>query len=188
MKKIAIFASGGGSNAASVMDRLQHSPEISIVKIYTNKATAGVIVEASRRNVECRVFSKNELLDDSILNELIQLQIDWILLAGFLLKIPPSFVKAFPDRIINLHPSLLPLHGGKGMYGHFVHEAVKEAGDKQSGITIHLVNEVYDDGKILRQYKVDIHPTDDAAMIEKKVRELEAKYYAKAIEEIVLLS
>ncbi len=184
MKNIAIFASGTGSNAAAIMDRFIEYDDIFVSLAATNKPDAGVLDEAHERGVPTRVFTKKELHDEDYMHDLL-LGIDVVVLAGFLLKIPPFLVEAFQGRMINIHPSLLPKYGGKGMYGMRVHEAVLENNEKESGITIHYVSENYDEGDILRQEKVSISQRDTARTIALKVQKLEHEHYPKIVEKLV---
>jgi phosphoribosylglycinamide formyltransferase-1 len=160
--------------------------KISVVLVISNKADANALNRAQRLGVEARYAAKKEFTNGEILKLLQSHKIDFIILAGFLLLVPISIIHAYPDRIINLHPALLPKHGGKGMYGMHVHEAVVRAGDKKSGITIHLVNEHFDEGKIIAQHEVNVSPGDAPSDVMHKVRELEHKYLAPEIEKVLV--
>jgi len=185
--RLAIFASGGGSNADQICSYFEKHPSVSIGMIITNNAKAGVIEVAKRHHVDCNIVLKKNWVDPfNVLPVLESHQITHIVLAGFLLLIPEWLIKAFPNRIVNIHPALLPKFGGKGMYGHHVHEAVKEAGDAVTGITIHTIDEEYDKGDILFQQRVDLQPGDSAEEIAAKVLILEHYYYPRAIENWVL--
>lgn len=187
MKRLAILGSGSGSNAKNLLTYFQHHEQIEIVLIAHNKANIGIIEHAKDFNIPtCLLTKENFILTDSFIQHLSHLKVDWIILAGFLWKIPVKLCQRFENRIINIHPSLLPKYGGKGMYGHFVHEAVFNAQEKTSGITIHLVNEEYDKGEILFQGSVVIAPEDDPASIEQKVRALEIQYFPSIIEKTIL--
>lgn len=185
MKKIAILASGSGTNAEKIMEYFQHSPKGEIVLIAANKKDAYVLERAKKFQVPTFTFSKSGLDAGALTQKLQELQVDFVVLAGFLLKIPHHLIHSFPDRIINIHPALLPNYGGKGMYGNFVHQAVKDSGDPFTGITIHLVNENYDEGKILFQASVPVEKTDTAEEIAKKVHVLEHKYFPNVIESLL---
>jgi len=185
--RIAIFASGSGSNAEAIMKYFQKHPKIEVVALLSNKAEATVLDRAKKFNVPSRVFDKNQFREcDEVLKWLEENKITHIVLAGFLLLIPEKLINAFPNKIVNIHPSLLPKFGGKGMYGIHVHEAVVAAMEKETGITIHLVNAHYDEGKILAQFKCPVLPTDNVETVAKKVLGLEHGNYPKVIEEWVL--
>ena len=144
MKRVVIFASGSGSNAENIINYFENSEKISVVKVYCNKKEAGVYNRCIKLNKNCEWFSREDFVQkNTLLNKLVK-ETDFLILAGFLWKIPEPIVNAFPNKIINIHPALLPKYGGKGMYGMHVHEAVKNNCDKETGITIHFVNERYD--------------------------------------------
>lgn len=185
VKRIAILASGSGSNAEAITRYFQQSDKGTVVIIGSNKANAYVLERAQQLNVPSMVFSKQELEEGTLVSQLQALQIDFVVLAGFLLKIPENLIQAFPDKIVNIHPALLPKFGGKGMYGIRVHEAVKAAGETHTGITIHLVNEQYDDGKIIFQAAVEVLPEDTPEQIAEKVHQLEYKYFPNVIESLL---
>ena len=180
--RIAIFASGGGSNARSIMQHFQNSDIASVVLLGCNRKSAGAFNHASEFNIHSWHFTKDDLQSDSVLEKLKSFDIDLIVLAGFLLMVPEKLVKAYPDRILNIHPALLPRYGGEGMYGMNVHKAVKNAGDSFSGMTIHLVNERYDEGEILFQATTELTSDDTAESIAAKVLALEHRYYPQVIE------
>jgi len=185
-KNIALFASGSGTNAENIARYFQQNENISVSLVLSNKADAFVLERAKKLNIPTVVFSKKEMEEtDKILEILKEYEIDFIVLAGFLLKIPPCLVEAFPRRIINIHPALLPKYGGKGMYGRFVHEAVVANREKESGITIHFVNEHYDEGAIIFQTKCSVSPTDTPDDVARKIHELEYEYFPKVIEQVV---
>ena len=185
MIQIAIFASGNGSNAAKIIEHFKLQKDISFV-VLSNNANAFVIERAKRLGVEVAVFEKNELYKtENVLNFLKCKEIDLIVLAGFMWLIPSNFVTNFPNKIINIHPALLPKYGGKGMYGDNVHRAVIENKETQSGITIHMVNEEYDKGQIIFQEKVKIEPKDTAEILAHKIHALEHLYYPLIIEELI---
>ncbi len=185
MKKIAILASGSGTNAEKIMEYFSHSPKGEIVLIASNKKDAFVLERAKRYKVPTLTFSKSELEAGILTLKLQSLKVDFVVLAGFLLKIPRNLIHSFSGRIVNIHPALLPNYGGKGMYGEFVHHAVKASGDTSTGITIHLVNENYDEGKIIFQASVPVEKTDTAEEIAKKVHGLEHKYFPNVIESLL---
>jgi len=185
--KVAIFASGNGSNAENIAKYFKNNESIIIDSFYTNKAEAYVIKRAYNLGIHCSFYKNSEFREGSIvLDELQERAIDFIVLAGFLLKVPENIIKEFPNKILNIHPALLPKFGGKGMYGDRVHQAVKEAGEKESGITIHYVNECFDDGKIVFQAKCDVLENDGADDIAKKVHALEYKHFPEVIENVIL--
>lgn len=173
MKKILIFASGNGTNTQNIINYFRSS-EIVISKIICNYSDAKVLDIAQNENIESIIISENQLDSDDLLNLLKQLEPDLIVLAGFLLKIPKSITDIF--KIVNIHPSLLPKFGGKGMYGMNVHKAVIESFEEESGITIHWVNENYDDGNIIKQYKCKVSDLDTPKTLSEKIRELELNY------------
>lgn len=181
---IAILASGAGSNAANIIQHFKNT-SVQISLIACNNAQAGVFQIAKNNNIDSFLLSKeNFKLSDTFVNELRNRKIDLIVLAGFLWLVPKNLVNAFEDRIINIHPALLPKFGGKGMYGHFVHEAVCEAKEKESGITVHLVNEEFDKGEIIFQATCNVVDCS-ADEIESKVRALEIAHFPKAIENFI---
>lgn len=185
-KKIAIFASGSGSNAENIIRYFQESTSISVIMVATNKADAYVLERAKNLNVPTYYFPKAEWTTaENIVGLLHDLQIDWVVLAGFLLHIPQSLIEAFPQRIINIHPSLLPKFGGKGMYGGHVHEAVVAAGEQESGITIHYVNEHYDEGTVIFQATCPVYPTDTPETVAEKVHALEYRHFPAVIEQLL---
>ena len=183
--RIAIFASGSGSNAENIISFFSSDPRFEFPVIISNKKNAFVLQRAEKLNIHSVTFSREDFESGENILDFLQLQqIDAIVLAGFLLKIPLKLIQAFPNKIINIHPALLPKYGGKGMYGHYVHEAVKNAGDSVSGITIHYVNEHYDDGNIIFQAKCSVLPTDTSEMIAEKVHKLEYEHFPRVIEKI----
>lgn len=178
MVRLAILASGAGSNARNILQHFKESESVQVVLIATNNPNAGVLDIAKEYGVESVVFDKKTFLEsDSFLHVLKESKVDFVVLAGFLWKVPEHVITAFPDRIINIHPALLPKFGGKGMYGHHVHQAVYDAGEKESGITIHYVNERYDEGKIIFQAKFEILPGYGPKEIEAGVRALEMEHF-----------
>lgn len=185
--KIAILASGSGSNAENIINYFSNRPEFQFPMILSNKADAFVHQRAKKLQIPSFTFTKEEFEQGlPILNFLESYQIDFIVLAGFLLKVPKVLIENFPHKIINIHPALLPKYGGKGMYGNRVHEAVSNAGETESGITIHYVNENYDEGSIIFQLKCQLLPTDTPESIARKVHALEYEYFPKIIEKTCL--
>jgi phosphoribosylglycinamide formyltransferase 1 len=185
VKRIAIFASGSGSNAEQIFHYFKDKHSIEIAVIFCNNPEAKVIDRANRLKIPCITFNRTAYNNGTVLEILQQKNIDLVVLAGFLWLIPTSFVAAFPNKIINLHPALLPKFGGKGMYGHFVHEAVKAAGETESGITIHYVNEHYDEGNIIFQGSYPVTPNDTPLDIAAKGTVLEHKHFPEVIEKIL---
>lgn len=188
MKKIAVFASGTGSNAQKIIEHfnLQNSSAAQVALVVCNKENAGVLEVAANANVPSIVISKAQLNDaDFILELLKKHEIDFIVLAGFLLLIPHFLVQNFQKKIINIHPALLPKYGGKGMYGHFVHEAVWKNKEKETGITIHYVNEHYDEGDIIFQAKITLNDDDTPKMIAQKIHLLEHAHFSSVIENLI---
>jgi len=184
--KLAIFASGKGSNAEKIIQFLENHNNIHVSLIVSNKPTAGVLDIASRFNIPTLLIDRKKFMESDEYVQIIKNQgITHIILAGFLLKVPDNLIQAYNNRIVNIHPALLPAYGGKGMYGEHVHQAVIQAGEKESGITIHLVDEEYDHGKTLFQAKVDVHPTDTPDSLAEKVHRLEHEHYSKVIEKWV---
>jgi len=185
--QVAIFASGAGSNAQQIINYFRNSSQIKIALIVSNKSDAGVLSIAQRENIPSIVIDKPTFFEKSDYIELLHSKkIAFIVLAGFLWKIPSGLLQAYPEKIINIHPSLLPKFGGKGMYGIKVHEAVKLAGDRTTGITIHLVDDQYDHGKTLFQAFIPIHSDDSPENIAKKVLELEHQHFPSVIESYIL--
>jgi phosphoribosylglycinamide formyltransferase 1 len=187
MQRIAIFASGSGTNAENIAKYFQTKPQISVSCICTNRSDALVIERARRLNIPVLVFNRHDFYEsDTVINYLIDNNIDWIILAGFLWLIPPGLINRFASKIINIHPALLPKYGGKGMYGDRVHQAVIDNHDAVSGITIHQVNEKYDEGSILFQATCPVEPTDTAETLAARVHKLEYEHFPRIIEEVVL--
>ena len=181
MKRIALLASGSGSNAENIVRYFSDYPEFSFPIIVSNKRDAYVHERAKGLNIPSVTVSKEGFASGEVLDLLRAYKIDCIVLAGFLLKVPENLLKAYPNKIINIHPALLPKYGGKGMYGHHVHEAVVQNKETESGITIHYVNEDYDEGKIIFQARCEVLPTDSAEDVAAKVHELEYKHFPEVI-------
>ncbi|RTL47641.1 MAG: phosphoribosylglycinamide formyltransferase [Sphingobacteriales bacterium] len=186
-QKLAIFASGTGSNTANLIHYFQQHPFITIQLIVTNNPNAGVIQIARQHQIPVLLIEKERFQKtDGYVSEIQAYGIHWIILAGFLWKVPLRLIEAFPHRIINIHPALLPKYGGKGMYGIKVHQAIAEAGESVTGITIHFVNEHYDDGPPIFQTTCSVAPTDTPEQIAQKVHALEYAHFPKVIEDTIL--
>ncbi|HLN52702.1 MAG TPA: phosphoribosylglycinamide formyltransferase [Lentimicrobium sp.] len=182
MKRIAIFASGNGSNAQNIAEYFAENGKGKITAIYCNNPKAYVIQRAESLNIPLVLFNREQFYaDETVLKDLINRKTDLIILAGFLWLLPVNLVKTFDKRIINIHPALLPKYGGKGMYGMAVHEAVIDNNEPESGITIHLIDEMYDKGDIIFQFKCPVSPDDTPDSLAEKVHKLEYQYYPKVI-------
>ncbi len=187
MIHIAIFASGTGTNALNIIKYFSSHPQIKVAKVLSNNPQAYVLEAAAKAGVSTHTFNRQDFYQsDQILELLRESNIQWIVLAGFLWLVPVNMTKAFPNRIINIHPALLPKFGGKGMYGAKIHQAIIEAREAQSGITIHLVNENYDEGKIIFQAQCAVLPGDTAADVAQKVQALEHRHFPEVIEKEIL--
>lgn len=187
MIRLAILGSGSGSNALNIIEQCKQRLDIQVAVVICNIEGAGILDHAKNNGIPAVVISNNELkTEDNLIHVLQQHQVDWIVLAGFLRKIGSEVCQAFPNKILNIHPALLPKYGGKGMYGHFVHEAVYENKETQSGITIHFVNEHYDEGNIIAQFTANLEPSDTPKDIETKVRALEIAHFPTVIFETIL--
>ena len=185
MKNIAILASGEGTNAERIIRHFTAHPTVKVTIVITNKADAGVIRRASSLGTPVEHLPASAFREGKVTETLRRHGIDFIVLAGFLLRIPDDMLAAYPQAIVNIHPSLLPKHGGKGMYGSRVHEAVLEAGDTESGITIHYINEHYDEGAIILQARCPVMPDDTPDTLATRVHRLEYEHYPKVIEELL---
>ena len=184
MRNIAIFASGSGSNAENIIRYFKNHPQVRVDSVWSNKKEAFVLQRAKDLGIESRYFTREEFREpDLMIRELQSRNIDLVVLAGFLWLVPPAFVDAF--TIVNIHPALLPKYGGKGMYGSFVHESVVRNREKESGITIHLVNKEYDKGDHLLQMKCPVLPDDTPDKLAARIHELEYQYFPRAIEEFL---
>lgn len=181
MKKIVIFASGSGSNAENIILHFKNNSQGTVVAVLTNNPHAKVLERAENHNIEAIVFNKTELSDGTVLQKINALRPDLIVLAGFLLMFPAAIIAQYPDKVINVHPALLPKYGGKGMYGMNVHKAVLENKDKETGITIHYVNEHYDEGAVIFQAAVNIEDCSTPEEIANKVHVLEYKHFPEVI-------
>ena len=187
MKKIAIFASGSGSNAENIIQYFAQKPQFCVKSVFCNVPDAYVLERAKKYRSPSFVFNREEFRNpDKVFRQLQEQEIDFIVLAGFLWLMPSFITAAWPNKIVNIHPALLPAYGGKGMYGHHVHEAVIAAGEKESGITIHYVNDHYDQGAIIFQAKCPVLPTDTPDDLAARVHELEYRYFPQIIAETIL--
>lgn len=188
MKKcIVIFASGSGTNTQNLIQYFQQSEFAEVVLVLSNKKDAKVLNRSKNLNIRSLHFSKTSLFSsEGVLKLLKEVNADYIILAGFLLKFPALILKEFPNRVINLHPALLPKYGGKGMYGNHVHKAVVANKEKKTGITIHYVNENYDEGAIIFQKSVALSEKDTSEMVAEKIHELEYKWFPKVVEKLIL--
>jgi phosphoribosylglycinamide formyltransferase-1 len=186
MKRIALFASGSGSNVENIIRYFSNNRELEFLFVISNRSDAFVHERMKKWNIPSYSFNKNDFENGIVLKLLKEKTINFIVLAGFLLKIPENLLNAYPDRIINIHPALLPKFGGKGMYGSHVHEAVVAAGEKESGITIHYVNENYDEGAIIFQARCPVLSIDTPDDVAAKVHALEYEHFPRVIGEVVL--
>ena len=187
MKKIAIFASGSGSNAENIIQYFAQKPQFCVKSVFCNVPDAYVLERAKKYRIPTFVFNREEFRNpDKVFRQLQEQEIDFIVLAGFLWLLPSFITAARPNKIVNIHPALLPAYGGKGMYGHYVHEAVIAAGEKESGITIHYVNDHYDQGAIIFQAKCPVLPTDTPDDLAARIHELEYRYFPEIIEKTIL--
>lgn len=188
MTRIAIFASGAGSNAAKIIEHFRNHEKTGITLIVCNNPSAGVLTIAEKEQIPSLIIEKEQFFrGDGYVPYLKSKKIDFIVLAGFLWKIPASILAAYPNSIINIHPALLPDYGGKGMYGMNVHAAVLRSGDKESGITIHYVDEHYDNGDIIFQDKCIVLPSDTPETLAEKVHRLEHQHFPRVIDQVVSL-
>ena len=184
MKKIAIFASGSGSNAENIIQYFAQKPQFCVKSVFCNVPDAYVLERAKKYRIPTFVFNREGFRNpDKVFRQLQEQEIDFIVLAGFLWLMPSFITAAWPNKIVNIHPALLPAYGGKGMYGHHVHEAVIAAGEKESGITIHYVNDHYDQGAIIFQAKCPVLPTDTPDDLAARVHELEYRHFPRVIED-----
>ena len=186
MKRIVIFASGSGTNAEAIMRRFAERNDREVALVLSNKAGAGVFDRAARFGVKARLIDRSSFYENGgVLAELQALQPDLIVLAGFLWKVPDDLIRAFAGRIVNIHPSLLPKFGGKGMYGQHVHQAVIAQGEAESGITIHQVNEVYDDGEVLFQASCPVMPEDTPDSLAQRIHTLEHEHFPRVVDQLL---
>jgi phosphoribosylglycinamide formyltransferase-1 len=185
MKKIVIFASGSGTNAENIIKYFAETKIGTVVAVFTNRSDAKVIERAQNYQVPAVVFSKDDLNESKILQKINTFRPDLIVLAGFLLKFPQDIIEAYPDKIINIHPALLPKYGGKGMYGMNIHRTIVENKEKETGITIHFVNENYDEGNILFQKNIVLSGDETAEEVAHKIHELEQEHFPQVIERLL---
>ena len=186
-KKIAILASGNGTNAQRIIEHFTQHPQIEVACVIYNRKTAKVAQRAQTLNIPAIYFNKKDFLEtNKVVDYLQQNNIDYIILAGFLLLVPQNILELYPNKILNIHPSLLPKHGGFGMYGDIVHQEVIDQKEKESGITIHIVNEQYDRGDIVFQAKCEVLPQDTPDSLAQRIHQLEHKYFPEVIESFIL--
>ena len=186
MIKLAILASGNGTNAQRISEYFADNTQISVDCIIYNKRNAYVAERAKKLGVPSRYFGRADFYDNgNVLRFLKEREIDWVILAGFLWLVPEDILAAFPNRVINIHPALLPKYGGKGMWGHHVHEAVKAAGEAETGMTVHWVTPVCDGGEIIAQYRCALSPDDTVDDIAEKEHLLEMKYFPQVVEQVL---
>ena len=185
MKRLSIFVSGNGTNLQRIAEYFANNPEVEIANVVCNNPKAYSIERAKNLRIPLRMITKQDFTDEAFVKEMQSLDIDLIVLAGFLWKIPEALIKAFPKKIINIHPALLPKYGGKGFYGEHVHEAVVAAKEPYSGITIHYVNELYDSGEIILQARVSLDEKETPDSLAAKIHQLEQAYFPVAIEQVL---
>jgi phosphoribosylglycinamide formyltransferase-1 len=187
VKKLAIFGSGRGGNAENICVYFNNSSDIKVVVMCTNRKDAFIIERAKKLKIPMVFTSKTELENfDDLAKILAKYKVDYIILAGFLLKIPSKMIEQYPNKIINIHPALLPKYGGKGMYGENIYKAVLENKETQTGITIHLVNQNYDEGKIIKQYACDVSKNENLSSLESKIHKLEFSNFPQTLEKYIL--
>ncbi len=185
MVNIAVFASGSGTNTEALIRHFSSSEKYRVALVFSNRAKAGVLERATRLGVPFEVLTKDKMTSEALMELMARYEIGFIVLAGYLCKIPDELIKAYPKRIVNIHPALLPKYGGKGMYGKHVHEAVVKAGEKETGITIHYINENYDEGEIISQKSCPVEPSDTPDEVATKVHALEHQYYPQVVENLL---
>lgn len=185
MKKIIVFASGSGTNAENIIKHFANTEIAKVVSVFTNNASAKVIERAKNHQIPVEIFSKNELLERNVLQKIQKIDPDLIILAGFLLKFPENIIEHYPNKIINIHPALLPNYGGKGMYGMHIHRAIVNNKEKETGISIHYVNENYDEGAIIFQANTALTEEDTPETVAEKIHELEQKHFPEIIQTIL---
>ena len=186
MKRIVVFASGSGSNAENITKFFKHNRTAKVTQVLCNNKKAKVFERCEKLNVTCTYFDKSDFIDTDVVLNILKNNADFIVLAGFLWKIPSKIINAFPNKIINIHPALLPKYGGKGMYGMNVHKAVAANNEYETGITIHYVNENYDEGAIIFQAKTALEQSDTPENIANKIHVLEQQYFPRVIEDVIL--
>jgi len=185
MKKIIVFASGSGTNAENIIKYFSNIEIAKVVSVFTNNASAKVIDRAKNHQIPVEIFSKNELLERNLLQKIQKIDPDLIVLAGFLLKFPENIIEQYPNKIINIHPALLPKYGGKGMYGMHIHRAIVNNKEKETGISIHYVNENYDEGGIIFQANISLTDEDTPETVAEKIHELEQTHFPEIIHKIL---
>ncbi|WP_425234985.1 phosphoribosylglycinamide formyltransferase [Ulvibacterium sp.] len=186
MKNIVLFASGSGSNVENIVQYFESNTEVTITAVLSNNKDAKVLERCNKLNISALYFNKTSFYEKGLVRKILRtLSPDLIVLAGFLWKMPQDLIQDFPDRIINIHPALLPKYGGKGMYGNHVHQAVKDNMETETGITIHFVNENYDEGAIIYQATTNISPENTIQAIANKVQALEYEYFPRIIEKLL---
>lgn len=186
VKKVIIFVSGNGSNMENIITHFSENPSVKISSVFSNKPNCLALQKAQKHGINSAVFDKESLNCGQVTRVLTEKNPDLIVLAGFLLKIPEDLVKQFPNKIINVHPALLPKFGGKGMYGKNVHEAVINDGEKESGITIHYVNENYDEGNVIAQFSCSLSEDETIESLQEKIHKLEQENFPKTIEKLLI--
>ncbi len=185
-KRIAIFASGSGSNAQKIMEYFKYHDQAEVVLVLTNNPDAFVLQRADNFEIPTHIFDRRDFYEtDDVVNLLAKQHVDLVVLAGFLWLVPQNLLRKYPNKIINIHPALLPAYGGKGMYGDRVHQAVLDAGEAESGITIHFINERFDEGEIIYQGRFRIEPGDSLEVVKFKGQQLEHQHYPKVIESLL---
>ena len=185
MKRLSIFVSGNGTNLQRIAEYFADNKDVEIANVVCNNPKAYSIERAKNLGISLRMITKEEFRSEAFVKELQSLHVDLIVLAGFLWKLPENLVKAFPQKIVNIHPALLPKYGGKGFYGEHVHEAVVAAKEAQSGITVHYVNELYDSGEIILQARVSLDEKETPDSLAAKIHQLEQAYFPIAIEQVL---
>lgn len=186
MKRIVLFASGSGTNAENIIKYFDNTKNAKVVKVLCNNKNAFIFERCKNLKIDCLLFKKSDFYSSENILSFLKKEADFIILAGFLWKIPENIVAAFPNKIINIHPALLPKYGGKGMYGINIHRAVKENKETETGITIHYVNENYDEGAIIFQVKTTLLEEDTPEIIAEKIHILEQRFFPKIIEDVIL--
>lgn len=186
MKRIVVFASGSGTNAENIIKFFNHTKTAKVTQVLSNNRHAKIFERCKRLDVSCLYFSKVEFIETDFVLDILKDKADFIILAGFLWRVPKKIIEAFPKKIINIHPALLPKYGGKGMYGMNVHKAVKENNEKETGITIHYVNENYDEGAVIFQAKTSLIEDDSPEKIAEKIHILEQRYFPRIIEDVII--
>ena len=185
MKRLSIFVSGNGTNLQRIAEYFANNPEVEIANVVCNNPKAYSIERAKKLGIPLKMITREEFKGEAFVKELQSLDVDLIVLAGFLWKVPEALIKAFPNKIVNIHPALLPKYGGKGFYGEHVHEAVVAAKEAQSGITVHYVNEIYDSGEIILQARVSLDEKETPDSLAAKIHKLEQAYFPVAIEQVL---